>query len=104
MVNITTRGLFAEPYKSLSIGVTTFGRFVGMEKLMRGEDVYVDICHPDIIAHEEGALYLDAKEQKPAIEAESEDEDPSMKGSLDELEPSVEGRDLRPALKTFPTP
>ena len=52
MVNITTRGIFAEPYRSLSAGIATSGRFSGLEKLMRGDDVYVDICHPDMIAHE----------------------------------------------------
>lgn len=102
MVNITTRGLFAEPYKSLSIGVATFGRFVGMEKLMKGEDVYVDICHPDVIAHEEGVLYVDADDYRPSTRADSEDETPGMRSDVEELEPYIGGEDLRPSLRAFP--
>lgn len=29
MVSLTTKGLFAEPYRSLSVGVATLGRYIG---------------------------------------------------------------------------
>ena len=102
MVNITTRGIFAEPYRSLSAGIATSGRFSGLEKLMRGDDVYVDICHPDMIAHEEGVLHVDADDYRPSTRADSEDESPSIRSDVEELEPDVRGEDLRPSLRAFP--
>lgn len=30
MVSLTTKGLFAEPYRSLSVGVSTLGRYIGI--------------------------------------------------------------------------
>ena len=29
MVSLTTKGLYAEPYRSLSVGVATLGRYIG---------------------------------------------------------------------------
>jgi hypothetical protein len=29
MVSLTTQGLYAEPYRSLSVGVATLGRYIG---------------------------------------------------------------------------
>ena len=29
MVSLTTKGLFAEPYRCLSVGVATLGRYIG---------------------------------------------------------------------------
>lgn len=30
MVSLTTKGLYAEPYDSLSVGVSTLGRYMGL--------------------------------------------------------------------------
>ena len=78
MISITTKGMFSEPYKLLNV------------------------CSPDMIAHEKGILYIDADDYRPSTRADSEDETPGMRSDVEELEPDVRGEDLRPSLRAFP--
>jgi len=56
---------------------------------------YMPVCEPDMIAHEEGVLYVDADDYRPSTRADSEDETPGMRSDVE---------DLRPSLRAFPEP
>ncbi len=65
---------------------------------------YLPVCDPEMTAHEEGVMHVDADHYRPSARADSEDETPSMRSTAEELEPDVSAADLRPSLRAFPEP
>jgi hypothetical protein len=66
---------------------------------------YITVCAPEMAAHEEGGLYVDAEDLRPTTKAGSEDESPSIRSDVEEIErPGINAEDLRPSLRAFPEP
>jgi hypothetical protein len=106
MVNIITKGLFAEPYKSLSVGITTFGKFQGM-KLLVEDEVYIGVCEPQPVSDEVGSLHvfgLIVEEDVIPIPGIGTDRQPDKIDVGEYLPDKIVVTKTLPTLKTLPLP
>jgi ketopantoate reductase len=96
MVFLTTKGLYAEPYHSLSVGVSTLGRYTGASLVLAGEDVAVPVCDPELESLEVGGIYVDADN----LDVEQIEPAPGQ-----ELLPNrIEAAEVLPTLNTYSLP
>lgn len=83
MVSLVTKGLYAELNHSFSVGVATFGKYIGVSVLPDGETVYiaVPVCSPEVLVEQVVQPNMQANDVDPML--------PDMK---------VQGIDLRPKI------